>query len=361
MAKFWRVFYCVGDGGRLGHAILKSDALRAARMPEVKQVFLTTAYPAGPLNFGPAWLLEHSSGLEGYAVTEDPEAADIIVFVENHPANDLYFMEVRHHALRRAYPEKCVLYHDADRSVTPMRTIAPNVARWQYNPRSKATFHFLARLCENEAVNQTADFETERHWLFSFDGTARTNPIRKRVLALEHPRAKIVDRGAAKAWEMTEAEKADYQQAYVDGILGSHFVLCPAGIGPASCRLFETLQMGRPPVIIADQWIPVDGVDWDACSVRVRERDIEKLPAILEEREPEAVAMGRRAREVWERHFSPEVSLQRLCETADRLVRNRYGAVDWLRDVWQFLEPYHFRGLVRYLLRYRGTTGRGEG
>ena len=140
-------------------------------------VFLTSAYPYDTQNnFGPQWLLEHADDAGRALCTDDPEAARCILFVENHPPADPYFLAVRRHELFRKYPDKCVLYHDADRSVTAMRTISPSIERWQYDPRHKRTAHYIARLCENDGVNavSTVDHGADRH-LYSFQGAASTH------------------------------------------------------------------------------------------------------------------------------------------------------------------------------------------
>jgi len=50
-----------------------------------------------------------------------------------------------------------------------------------------------------------------------------------------------------------EKELQSYKQNYARLIANSKFVLCPQGVGPSSLRLFETLLMGRAPVIISDE------------------------------------------------------------------------------------------------------------
>jgi len=318
-----------------------------------EKVFLTSAYPLGRENFGPTWLTEHSGPLEGFELVDDPESADIIIFVENHPALDPYFFPVRSHELNRRFPEKCVLHHDTDRSVTTMRTVSPSVEHWQFDPKHKATYHYIARFCENPYLTEIDRFDAERKYLFSFDGSTRTNPMRRKIMELDRPDTFLVDRGQSKAWEMTSSELVPYQRAFVEGILASHFVLCPSGVGPASFRLFEAMQLARPPVIIADRWVPIEGPDWESVAVFVPESEVMRIPEILEARRDEAEAMGRRARAAWERYFSPEVSLQRLCEASSKLVRHPYGTREYLGDACQFLAPYHLRGLLRYFTKQR--------
>ncbi len=308
----------------------------------------------GAENFGPTWLKERSAPLKGYELVDDPVAADMILFVENHPPLDPYLFSVHSHELKKRFPEKCVLHHDADRSVTTMRTVSPSIERWQFDPRHKATYHYIARFCENRYLNAVRDFEFERKYLYSFDGSTRTNPMRKEIMKLERPDALLMDRGQAKAWEMTEEELEPYQRAFVEGMLASHFILCPSGVGPASFRLFEAMQLARPPVIIADRWVPVEGPDWESFAVFVPEEAVARIPEILEGRRDESVEMGKRAREAWERYFSPEVSLQRLCDAAAPLLEHRYGMLEYLGDLKQFLHPYHLRGLMRYAIKQRG-------
>jgi hypothetical protein len=62
----------------------------------------------------------------------------------------------------------------------------------------------------------------------------------------------------------------------------SKFTLCPAGSGTSSYRLFEALRAGSVPVIISDRLVLPEGPDWEACSVRVAEKEIASIPARLE-------------------------------------------------------------------------------
>ena len=68
-------------------------------------------------------------------------------------------------------------------------------------------------------------------------------------------------------------------------------ILCPRGEGTSSIRLFESLRMGRPPVIISDQWVPPEGPAWDTFSVRIPERRIHTIPDRLTELEHQAEMM----------------------------------------------------------------------
>ena len=186
----------------------------------------------------------------------------------------------------------------------------------RYDPARHAAWCYLfppnPEVYRAESVAQTE----EDALLFSFRGAA-SHTSRDQLFALKLPsemRARItrIDRW----YDHTQ----DEQQDYVTEILRSRFVLCPRGLAPASHRLFEVMALGRCPVIIGDEWVPPEAVDWENCSIRIAEEDIHGLPALLARREGEAAELGRQARKTWEQFFSP----QRRFEAAlDAIVRLR--------------------------------------
>ncbi len=113
----------------------------------------------------------------------------------------------------------------------------------------------------------------------------------------------MFDRSGLKA-------KADY----ADNLRRCRFNLCPRGnvLAGAGSRLYETMQAARVPVIISD-WmtLPAD-VDWQSCSVQVRERDIGRIPEILREHIDRWPQMAFNARRAWETHFCEEALLGEL-------------------------------------------------
>lgn len=102
-----------------------------------------------------------------------------------------------------------------------------------------------------------------------------------------------------------EASSIGRKLDYADSLRQARFVLCPRGAGVGSIRLFETMKAGRVPIIISDGYILPSGIDWNRCSVRVRERDIADIPRIVEARLMDWPAMAYEARRVWHEHFSP--------------------------------------------------------
>jgi hypothetical protein len=154
--------------------------------------------------------------------------------------------------------------------------------------------------------------------LWSFMGTVSSHPVRRRLAAVGDERGLVEDTQAWSdrvrwGWESkyrSEGEAAF--RRYASTVARSAFVVCPRGRGASSIRLFEAMQAGRCPVIVSDEWLPPPFVDWETCSIRVAERRISELPAIVREREGDAGPLGRRARRAWEEYFAPERQLATL-------------------------------------------------
>ncbi|MEO6731801.1 MAG: exostosin family protein [Ferruginibacter sp.] len=312
------------------------------------RLFLTSAYFYLEDFNAPKWLMLNSK--DSSMCTNDPELADAIIFVESHPVDDPYFRTVLAHPLFKKYRHKCVLYHDADLSVTALPTLSPSIESWQFNPRHKRPFHYIARFTENKTIDAApVIYNTDHKYLYSFIG-ARNHPLRNEILSMNHPADSFIkDTFGINAWDLNEADKVKFEQDFIDVINESSFVLCPRGIGPCSYRLFETMQLGRVPVIISDEWVPIPNIDWDRFTITVPESKIALIPQILNERKNEALEMGRLARKYWEECFSPEVSLQHMAKAAKELLGHNYSFIDSLKDYSQFIQrPWHIKNFLRY-------------
>jgi hypothetical protein len=69
-------------------------------------------------------------------------------------------------------------------------------------------------------------------------------------------------------------QKAEYAAA----LQGAKFVVCPCGNGAGSIRLFEVLKAARVPIVVADQYVLPDGIDWASCAIICQEKDIAAVP-----------------------------------------------------------------------------------
>jgi hypothetical protein len=266
-------------------------------------------------SFAARWLRE-SAQLDPFGhhqLSSDPIDADIILFVEGHPGFDPYLLGVRHHLFWRRYSKKCFLYHDADYAVPILRGVYPSILKRDFLPDRCRGGGYIARLVENEFVRYRELDRTTVRWLYSFIGEANST-VRRAIFARQHSRGFVRDTSGRHAWELRGSEQVNYKREFANIIEQSAFVLCPGGCGPTSYRLFETMEMGRVPVILSDQWVAPEGVPWKQFSLRLPESCVSELDGILTMHESRVEEMGRCARKAWEQWFAKPVAFHRLVE-----------------------------------------------
>ena len=169
--------------------------------------------------------------------------------------------------------------------------------------------------------------ELEPDILWSFVGTVENAAVRQDLIDLRDTRGLARDTkrfSDVVRWNWGSTHRDEARRAfseYATELGRSQFVICPRGRGASSMRLFEALQAGRCPVIVSDDWLSPAGVEWATCSIQVPERLVTQIPTILRERERDAEKLGREARLVWERRFSPERQLETLVAMCTQIAR----------------------------------------
>jgi hypothetical protein len=285
-----------------------------------------------------------------HQLTDDPEQANIILFVENCDTIR-HYLEVRRHPYLRTYREKCFLHSKYDHPLPFLPGVYPSIEEGWYAKQRTRSGGYLKAFGHDFIEYEPSP--VERNYLYSFSGSAVTHPVREKLFALEHEDQYLLD--TSPFWpyaELDKTEKKQLEQQYVDVTRSSKFVLCPRGQGASSIRLFESMKMARAPVIIADEWVPPRGPNWNAFSLRVAEDNISRIPRILEEHEDCAVEMGHRARAAWEDWFAVEAFFHRTVEWCLNIKETRRRKEAWLRYsvLPQLLRPLHLKALVRKAL-----------
>lgn len=115
------------------------------------------------------------------------------------------------------------------------------------------------------------------------------------------------------------------KKEYADMIQRSRFVLCPRGNGVGSIRLFEVLKAGRVPVILSDDYVLPEGINWSSCAIRIREKDFTQIPAVLATYADQWAAMALRAAEVSVRYFEGPGLLENLGRNLKTILQNDPG------------------------------------
>ena len=289
-----------------------------------------------------------------HTLTEDPEEADVILFVEADPGSPFYD-EVVDHPLARRYPSKCFLYTRIDYPLAVMQGIYVSIPRRGYNPQWVRSGTYLTAARPAPAEPQVSD-----PLLFSFVGAVGNHPVRERLAAVVGDEGLVED--TSRFWpygELPPEEEARLIARYAEIGRRSRFIIAPRGKGVSSIRLFEALRMGRPPVILSDEWVEPEGPDWSRISVRVRERDVESLPHLLRSLAPEAEAMGHRAREAWEQWFSERTVFDTFVTWCLSIRRQQRLPAPLLRraSYVQTFRVFHAKRAVRRVLDRYGPGG----
>jgi hypothetical protein len=320
------------------------------------KVHLLSAYSRSSSVYVPEWLAAHCNHT-AHSLTEDPVDADIILFAETYNGLDPHFIKVIRHPVFRRFPSKCVLYHISDVTLTLCRTISPSIDRYNCNLHLRQSFSYIVRIHENLHIDQipeAAILSKRRRHLFSFTGEISTHPVRSAILDLvDHPEAHLRHVPQRSSTIMSVQECRSHQESYLQTILDSEFVLCPRGIGPTSMRLFEVMQLGRVPVVIGDNWLPVADVPWREFAVFIPENDIKNLPTLLTQNRHLSTEMGKRARAVWLETFAPHHCFDQLIKRANTLIKTPQTLKDTLLDIHSLLKP---RNLLNVLAGLRHVS-----
>lgn len=283
------------------------------------KVLLATAYPEN--SYLPRFQrLVEQDRLRAHSLVGDPEAADIILFVDARPGHgDWRFRAIRGHPLVRRYPEKTFLYNEMDQPWCVLPGLYTSMPNNTFDAQRQRACGYVVRM--NPFVEDVAHSTGEPDLLYSFMGR-RCRPVRDRVVRLEHHRGYVQD---TSEWDFFGGSQnvEGQQRLYAEMMGRSKFIICPRGSGSASFRLFEAMAAGRVPVILSDAWVPPQGPLWHTFAIRVRESQVLSLPQLLQENEHRYWAMASSARQAWEEWFSSSVLFHRMIESCAEIMKGR--------------------------------------
>jgi hypothetical protein len=248
----------------------------------------------------------------GHTIVSDPADADLIILTGHIGSDpDRYLLR---HPLYLAFPDKCAMFVEEDHFLPLIPGIHCNATVGKHS-RAGRIFSY-AHITRNGVYSNpfvTQQIDAEKKYLFSFQGGS-TCLLRKRLFNLSFHRADILIENTSKYyhWDLSQPGREEQQQHYARTIASSHFVVCPSGASASSIRLFEVMGAGIAPVLISDKYLLPAGVDWDSFLIRVKERDIARLPEILEPYLDTSQERGRLAREAFLAHFAPEVEFDHI-------------------------------------------------
>jgi len=279
-----------------------------------------------------------------HCLIENPEDCDIILFCGS---DRKYMQDIFVNPLYKKYKFKSFIISSNDKFISYLPGLYSSLEKRWYDPDWERSFHYIGireepPLLYNEHLNQ-------KEYLFSFIGQADNHPIRKKIMNLKCKNSFLKDIQNLKVKKkkgliVHPEDYKNYRSEYAENLNKSYFVLCPRGFGTSSFRLFETMMMGRVPVIISDEWVEPAGINWDEFSIRIKQKNVSIIPQILNERTAYADIMGIKARHIWEEYFSEKSSFHRIAEWLNEIksegkINNKFVQV---KKHMQLLRPYHF-------------------
>jgi hypothetical protein len=279
---------------------------------------------------------------------ERPEDADLILVVDMDEAN--VFANLRRNEVWRRFPEKSFGIYEGDNPPCFLHGLYSSVPRsWMRTGRFQSCAYPMHQICfPNEVPAVSTASINSKDLLFFYAGRL-SHSVRKRLMRLRFPHGEVVmqDTSTYDHFQTDEKNQQAAKARYWELAQRSKFGLCPRGAGTSSVRLFELMEAGISPVIIADDWVPPIGPRWEEFALFISESDISSIYEKVKARECEYANRGRLARQAWEQYFSPEnywrfvlASVQRIQET-QTLPESLYARglsllvlQEWIRQRW---------------------------
>ena len=294
---------------------------------------------------------------DNFTLTADPVQAEIIVL------SDWKARSIQRTEVYKQFPKKCVTMSDSDVMDFYIPALyASNYTTFLSRNRALTCSPYTSLFAEqgkrNAWIDKLIDEQMPKKLLYSFMGGS-TCLLRKRLFrhykSIDLSDVYVTPTDYYRHWSPDEGSKVDksaQQRLYVETMRSSKFALCPRGASPSSIRMFEAMELGIAPVVMADTWIPVTGVDWSFC-LFVKENQLTQLDTFVRSHENEWQQRGAEARLTFNKHFGP-ASLGRTLEQQFRQLQSqRCDRREWLvHAIYPARQAYiHSKAIARQHLR----------
>jgi hypothetical protein len=251
-------------------------------------------------------LLEHYP----IEVAKDPEVADAIIIQEEETTYKgfRYIDELLNDSLISKYLNKVFTINTDDSATGLLRGLYAAIPKQRFNVFLHKAVPYIKYKNEYSFQNGEA---IDPVYLAGWCGNTKSNKMRKSLVDILKDNEDFLIKTSQSWYNHGDDEKRQYVQI----VKSCKFSLCPAGWAPASIRIYESMALGRCPVIIADDFMPPEGPSWNEFALFFPQRNIAKLQTFLLQNEPNYLKLGASAKENWDRFFRGE-RLPRYCATA---------------------------------------------
>ncbi|WP_158826794.1 exostosin domain-containing protein [Mucilaginibacter lacusdianchii] len=268
------------------------------------------------------------------------EDADALILQENISFKDYKYIKLlKNDPVFKQYAHKIFTINYDDGATGVLKGAYVCLKRSRFDERFHASVPYL-EFANNLITKQAV--KTEPAFLATWRGNTKSNSVRSKIVEL-YANDKAFDVYTTNSWFN---HSKDEKQAYVDSLLNAKFALAPAGWAPTTFRLYESMALGRCPVIIADEFVPPVGPDWNSFSISVPENKIESLKQVLQEKEPQYEQLGNRAAAVWEQYFAAPNGIKYYADQLMRLIKSSPADMSVQQEFnrWGSSKMYHSNG-----------------
>lgn len=272
------------------------------------RVYITSLDPTENGNrFHETKLLEiYQKSDKKHTIVDNPDEAQIILLGN---ADDKTGEKILSNPIINKFPQKCFSISDKDITLFLNRgiyTSANNRSVIGWRRLRTGSYTLLPDRFTNPYIAEMSNRTTyKKKFLFSFIGR-NCHAIRTKIFNLNYLRQDVLIEDSSSTFDVWKTNvSAEQKQLRFGEILAqSKFSLCPRGAIANSIRLFESLQIGVAPVIIADSFLLPKGPDWRKFSIIIKEKDIDQLENIVSSFEANFVEMGALAKQCYDNYFS---------------------------------------------------------
>lgn len=243
-------------------------------------IYVDMANPAKKVEFAKTLQLFRQLGQHDrwhkHILTESPETADCILFIDAHLTGNVDFYRiVDAHPYTQRFPEKVMVYDECDTPPNFGRGIFTSLPNLLFNPQRHSVVCYWANFFDNQDLHEV-DHRRSQYCFFA--GQVSQNPTRARIVRqLSGSVVRINDTSIMSPWKTgdnapTHAELQRSRRDYAELMSKHQYCLSPRGNGTSSIRLFEAFLFGTVPIVMADEYVPPCILNWNDCVVHINQR-----------------------------------------------------------------------------------------
>ncbi|RYZ25200.1 MAG: hypothetical protein EOO10_18900 [Chitinophagaceae bacterium] len=245
-----------------------------------------------------------------------PDKADAIIIQESNEYKDhRYINKLLADRFVGNYIDKIFTISEDDSATGVFRGLYASIPKKRFDKRFHRAVPYIR--FANEYVFSNLQ-EGEAEYLAGWFGNIKSNPIRKQLVE----KWKSDPAFSIKHTQSWYNHKDDEKKDYVSLVLSTKFSLCPAGWAPPSPRIYESMALGRCPVIISDDFVRPQGPLWDEFALFYPESCVTKIDVFLRKHEAQFQQRGQKAKENWEKFFAGDLIRQYYADTLLSLIQS---------------------------------------